>query len=184
MLWLIKKKTKQQIPFYRFYQWYSRWSVERSPGNKKRSLSTKEETFLENILFFGHTTLPSLREILIMCPLFPHGLLFPPSVPPRTSFPTNPLYSFPLHSWLYWQQYSPTQVCFKQTILPPSFWYLSMDWRICPVPFWSRWCWSVCHMLQMQHFQFPVLFHWSNCLQLHSWNLCPQARSRLGVYDF
>ena len=24
-------------------------------------------------------------------------------------------------------------------------------------PFWSRWCWSVCHMLQMPHIQFPVL---------------------------
>ena len=29
-----------------------------SPGNKKRSLSTKEETLLEIILFFGHTTTP------------------------------------------------------------------------------------------------------------------------------
>ena len=28
------------------------------PGNKKRSLSTKEETLLEIILFFGHTTTP------------------------------------------------------------------------------------------------------------------------------
>ena len=28
------------------------------PGNKKRSLSTKEETLLEIILFFGHTTAP------------------------------------------------------------------------------------------------------------------------------
>ena len=54
-----------------------------------------------------------------------------------------------------------------------------IDWWICPLPFWSRWCWSICHMLQMQHIQFLVLFLWSNCLQLHSWNLCPQARSRL-----
>ena len=28
------------------------------PGNKKRALSTKEETLLEIILFFGHTTTP------------------------------------------------------------------------------------------------------------------------------
>ena len=81
----------------------------------------------------------------------------------------------PLHSRLHRQQYSPTPVCFKQTVLPPPFWYPSMDWWFCPLPFWSRWCWSVCHMLQMQHVLFPVLLHWPNCLQLHSWNLFPQA---------
>ena len=32
----------------------------------------------------------------------------------------NPLHCFPLHSRLHRQQYSPTPVCFKQTILPPS----------------------------------------------------------------
>ena len=31
----------------------------------------------------------------------------------------NPLHRFPLHSRLHRQQYSPTPVCFKQTILPP-----------------------------------------------------------------
>ena len=36
----------------------------------------------------------------------------------------------------------------------------------------------------MQHIQFLILFLWSNCLQLHSWNLCPQARSRLVYYPF
>ena len=49
-------------------------------------------------------------------------------------------------------------------ILPPPFWYLSMDWRFCPFPFWSQWCWSVCNMLQMPHIPFPVLFFWSNSL--------------------
>ena len=57
--------------------------------------------------------------------------------------------------------------------------YPSMDWWFCPLLFWSRKCWSVCHMLQMPHIQFPVLFYWSNCLQLHSWNLCHQAKSQL-----
>ena len=109
--------------------------------------------------------LPSPRESLITCPLFHHGLqptsLFPPS--------------FQLHR----QQYSPTPNCFKQTILPPPVWYPSMDWRICPLPFWSWRRWSVCNMLQMQHIPFLILFLRSNCLQLHSWNLCPQARSCL-----
>ena len=100
-------------------------------------------------------------------------------VPPFSPMDCNPLHRFPPHSRLYRQLYSPTPVCFKQTILPLPFWYPSMYWRICPLPFWSRWCWSVCHMLQMQHILFPVPFHWSNCLQLHSWNLCPEARSRL-----
>ena len=31
----------------------------------------------------------------------------------------NPLHCFPLHYRLHRQQYSPTPVCFKQTILPP-----------------------------------------------------------------
>ena len=33
----------------------------------------------------------------------------------------NPLHCFPFHSRLHRQQYSPTPVCFKQTILPPPF---------------------------------------------------------------
>ena len=52
-------------------------------------------------------SLPSSRETLIMCPPFPHGL--------------QPTSLFPLHSRLHRQQYSPTPVCFKQTILPPPF---------------------------------------------------------------
>ena len=51
--------------------------------------------------------LPSPRKNLIMCPPFPHGL--------------KPTSLFPLHSRLHRQQYSPTPVCFKQTILPPPF---------------------------------------------------------------
>ena len=52
-------------------------------------------------------SLPSPRETLIMCPLYPMDC--------------NPLHRFPLHSRLHRQQYSPTPVCFKQTILsPPS----------------------------------------------------------------
>ena len=97
-------------------------------------------------------------------PLSPHGLqpisLFPPS------FPTAQATVQP-DSSLLWADYPPSPLLISK-----------MDWRICPLPFWPRWCWSVCHMLQMQHIQFPVLFHWSNRLQLHSWNLCPQPRSR------
>ena len=106
------------------------------PGNKKRALSTKEETLLEIILFFGHSIppIPTLDS--------DHVPLFSP-------MDCNPLLRFPLHSRLHRQQYSPTSVCFKRTILPPPFWYPSMDWWFCPLPFWSRWCWSVCHMLQM-----------------------------------
>ena len=95
----------------------------------------------------------------------------------------NPLHCFPLYSRLHRQQYSPTPNCFKQTILPP-LWYPSMDWRICPLPFRSWWRWSLCNMLQMQHIPFPILFLWSNCLQLHSRNLCPQARSCLVYQPF
>ena len=76
------------------------------PGNKKRALSTKEETLLEIILFFGHTTTP------IPSWDFDHVPSFPP-------MDCNPLHCFPLHSRLHRQQYSPTTVCFKQTILPP-----------------------------------------------------------------
>ena len=50
--------------------------------------------------------LPSPRETLITCPPFP------PMV-------HNPLQCFPLHSRLHRQLYSPTPVCFKQTIFPP-----------------------------------------------------------------
>ena len=35
----------------------------------------------------------------------------------------------------------------------------------------------------MQHILLPVLLYWSNCLQLLSWNLSPQARSRLVYYS-
>ena len=56
----------------------------------------------------------------------------------------NPLQCFPLHSRLLRQQYISTPNCFKRTILPPPVWYPSIDWRICPLPFWSRWRWSVC----------------------------------------
>ena len=110
--------------------------------------------------------LPSPRETLITCP-------------PFLPWSTTHFTVSPLHSRLHRQQYSPTPNCFKQTILHPPVWYPNMDWRICPLTFWSRWYYSVCNMLQMQHIQFLVLFHWSNCLQLHSWNLCPQARSCL-----
>ena len=40
-------------------------------------------------------------------------------VPPFSRINCNPLHCFPLHSRLHRQQYSPTTVCFKQTILPP-----------------------------------------------------------------
>ena len=100
-------------------------------------------------------------------------------LPPFSTMVHNPLHCFPLHSRLHRQQYSPTPNCFKPTILPPPLWYPSMDWRFCPLPFRSWWRWSLCYMLQMQHIPFPILFLWSNCLQLHSRNLCPQARSCL-----
>ena len=135
-------------------------------GNQKRSLSTKEETLLEIILFFSHTTTPIPTWVS-------------DHLPPFSTMVHNPLHCFPLHSRLHRQQYSPTPNCFKPTILPPPRWYPSMDWRFCPLPFRSRWRWSLCYMLQMQHIPFPILFLWSNCLQLHSRNLCPQARSRL-----
>ena len=50
-------------------------------------------------------SLPSTRETLSCAPLSPMDC--------------NPLHRFPLHSRLHRQQYSPTPVCFKQTILPP-----------------------------------------------------------------
>ena len=50
--------------------------------------------------------LPSPRETLTMCP-------------PFLPMDCNPLHCFPLHSQLHRQQYSPTPVCFKQTILLP-----------------------------------------------------------------
>ena len=99
-------------------------------------------------------SLPSPSETLIMCPPFPHGLQ--PTSPFPRSFPTTQATVQPDYSLL-------------QTDYPPSPLLISkyglMD--LSP-PFWSRWCWSVCHMLQMQHILFPVLLHWSNCLQLHS----------------
>ena len=99
------------------------------PGHKKRALSTKEETLLEIILFFGHSI-----------PLIPTR--DSDHVPPFSPMDCNPLHRFPLHSRLHRLQYSPTPVCFKQTILPP-FWYPSMDWWFCLLPFWTRWCWCM-----------------------------------------
>ena len=52
-------------------------------------------------------SLPSSLETLIMRPRF--------------SMNCNPLHRFLLHSRLHRQQYSPTPVCFKQTILPLPF---------------------------------------------------------------
>ena len=72
----------------------------------------------------------------------PHASLW--SRAPLFPMVHNPLQCFPLHSRLLRQQYISTPNCFKRTILPPPVWYPSMDWRICPLPFWSRWRWSVC----------------------------------------
>ena len=57
------------------------------PGNKKRSMLTKEETLLEIILFFGHTTTP--------IPTWDSD-----HVPPFSPMDYNPLNCFPLHSRL------------------------------------------------------------------------------------
>ena len=66
------------------------------PGNKKRALSTKEETLLEIILFFCHTTTPiPTRDS--------------DHVPPFPPMDYNPLHCFPLHSRLHRQQYSRLQ---------------------------------------------------------------------------
>ena len=55
------------------------------PWQQETSLSTKEETFWRSFCSSAAQPLPSPRETLIMCPLFPHGLqptsLFPPSFP-------------------------------------------------------------------------------------------------------
>ena len=75
-------------------------------GNKKRSQSTKEETLLEIILFFGYSIPP--------IPMRDSDHVFPFS-----PMDCNPRYRFPFHSRLHRQQYSSTPVCFKQTILPP-----------------------------------------------------------------
>ena len=82
------------------------------PGKKERALSIKGETLLEIILFFGHTITP--------IPTWDSD-----HVPPFYPLECNPLYCFPLQSRLHRQQYSPTTFCFKQTILPPPFWYPS-----------------------------------------------------------
>ena len=55
------------------------------PGNKKRSLSTKEETLLEIILFCCHTTTPITSWDS-------------DHVPPFSLMDCNPLHCFPLHS--------------------------------------------------------------------------------------
>ena len=120
------------------------------PGNNKRSLSTKEETLLEIILFFGLTT-----TLIPTCPPFPH-------------MDCNPLHCFPLHSRLHRQQYSPTPVCFKQTIVPPPLLISKYGLTDLSPPILVVVVLECSHMLQTQHIQFPVLFHWSNCLQLNS----------------
>ena len=78
------------------------------PNNKKRALSTKEETLLEIILFFDHSIPPIPTRDSDHVPSF-------------SAMDCNPLHRFPLHSRLHRQQYSSTSVCFKQTILPPPF---------------------------------------------------------------
>ena len=109
--------------------------------------------------------LPSPRESLITCPPFPPWSTTHFTV--SSSFPTAQAAVQPDSKLL-------------QANYPPSpLWYPSMDWRFCPLSFRSWWRWSLCYMLQMQHIPFPILFLWSNCLQLHSRNLCPQARSCL-----
>ena len=123
-------------------------------------------TLLEIILFFGHSIPPILTQDSDHVPSF-------------SPMDCNPLHRFRLHSRMHRQQYSRLQSASNRlSSLPPSNIQVWTDGSVSS-PFWSRWCWSVCHMIQMQHILFPVLLHWSNCLQLHSWNLCPQARSRL-----
>ena len=108
--------------------------------------------------FCSSTTqpLPSPSEILIMRPPFPPWtathFTVSPFIPDCTGSSTAQLQS----------------ASSRLSSLPLLISKYGLTVRICPVPFWFRWCWSVCHMLQMQHIQFPVLFHWSNCLQLHS----------------
>ena len=43
-------------------------------------------------------------------------------VPPLSPMDCNPLHRFLLHSQLHRQQYSPTPVCFKQTVLDIQVW--------------------------------------------------------------
>ena len=98
--------------------------------------------------------LPSPRETLIMCPPFPPWTTthfnVSPFIPDCTGNSTARLQS----------------ALSRLSSLPRLIsMYGLTDLSL---PFWSRWCWSVCHMLQMQHIQFLVLFLWSNCLQLHS----------------
>ena len=95
------------------------------PGNKKRALSTKEETtLLEITLFFGHSIPP--------IPTWDSDYVLP--FPPWTAthFTVSP---FIPDCTLYRQQYSPTPVSFKQTILPPLFWYPNMGWWFCLLRF-------------------------------------------------
>ena len=134
-------------------------------GSKKVLCRLKKKPSWRSFCSSATQSLPSPPETLIMCPPFSPWtathFTVSPFIPDCTGNSTsrlqsasNRLSSLPLLASKY-------------------------GLMVLSLPFWSRWCWSVCHMLQMPHIQFPVLFNWSNCFQLHSWNLCPQARSRL-----
>ena len=68
----------------------------------------KKKPFWRSICSSATQSLPSPSETLIMCP-------------PFSPMDCNPLHRFPLHSRLHRQQYSPTPVCFKQTIFSTPF---------------------------------------------------------------
>ena len=99
--------------------------------------------------------LPSPRETLITCPPFPPWS--------TTHFTVSPFITDCTGNSTARLQSASSRL----SSLPPSDIQVWTDGSV-PSPFWSRWCWSVCNMLQMQHIQFLVLFRRSNCLQLHS----------------
>ena len=56
-------------------------------------------------------------------------------MPPFSPMDCNPLHRFPRHSRLHRQQYSPTPVYFKQTILPPPLLISKYGLMVLPPPF-------------------------------------------------
>ena len=114
----------------------------------------KKKPFWRSFCSSATQPLPSPRESLITCPLFPQcpqpTSLFPPSFLTAQA-------TVQLDSKLLLADYPPSPHLISKYGLTDLF-----------PPFWSRWHWSVCNMLQMQHIQFLILFFWSNCLQFHS----------------